>query len=215
MASSDVIDVKDTNTTITFLELITDIIDEFEPEVCLTHEIFWRQLPRVIEESYQLPEALEQEWETFKILLKRMEHYYQNHKEQCYKISLSDALSQLKKVMANGFKTSFSAKLQQTLTTWYENCKDILKDLEDLSALSRPTTHTSTSTTIAPTQEDHADASGEKKSRKRKIANLEDAFSDLADADELETSNYPIGNTSYYISQRRDGELSHRILMDK
>lgn len=209
------VEVEDTNTLTTFLELILDIIEIFEPQLCLSQEIFWMKLPRVIEETYEIPENLDQEWNTLKILFKRLEHYFQTHTNNCYQISLSHVLKQLKTVMVSGFKTCFSAKLQQELLAWCENCKDALMAMEGLSSSSHPTTRTSMSTTTVLTQEDHVDVTGEKKSRKRKITNLEDAFSDLVDAEELETSTYPIGNVSYYISQRKDDALSHRILTEK
>lgn len=215
MADVEYSDIEENSSTVTFLELILDLIEIFEPELCLTQEIFWRQLPRTIEEMLQVPQEVEQEWETIKILFKRLENYFQTHKDNCFQNSLTSVMNQLKKVMVSGFKMCFSAKLQSLLITWYENSKDTLKGMEDLFSSLPNTTHTSTSTTIAPILEDPVDVTGEKKSRKRKTVNLEDAFLDLVDAEELETSTYPTGNVSYYISQRKDGELSHRILMDK
>ena len=150
----------------------------------------------MIEEKIEIPENIEQEWETIKILFKRMEHYFQTHNEISSQESLQNVLIQLKKVMVSGFKMLFSAALQEMLVTWYENYKDTLTAMEDLLCSSRLTTHTSTSTTIVPTQEDHVDVIGEKKSRKRKNISLEDAFSDLVDAEELETSTYPTGSVS-------------------
>ena len=148
MADSIIVaeEVTTDNSSISFLELILDIIDIFEPALCLTQSIFWRQLPRVIEEKIEIPENIEQEWETIKILFKRMEHYFQTHNEISSQESLQNVLIQLKKVMVSGFKMLFSAALQEMLVTWYENCKDTLTAMEDLLCSSRLTTHTSTST---------------------------------------------------------------------
>lgn len=187
-------DSDDNSSNITFADLVNNIIEIFEPELCLTQEKFWRHLPRVIEEAIQIPDYLDEEWESIKILFKRMENFFQTHNEKYLGQSLHLVLTPLKKAMVSGFKMLFSQKLQEMLTNWYENCKDTLKAMEDLCVLSPLTTHTFTSTTIAPTQADHVDATLKRKSKKRKLINLEDAFADLADPEELETSTYPTGN---------------------
>lgn len=212
MASSD---IECEDLICTTLELIHDTIAIFEPELCLTQENFWKQLPRTIDEVIQIPPELEAEWDCLKMFYKRLANYFQNHKENSYLPSLIDVLQPLKTVMGAGFKMSFSAKLRDMLKNWFAKSKDMLGAMDGLSSSLHPTTRTSTSTTTVLTQEDHVDAFGEKKQRKRKIVNLEDAFSDLVDDDELEISNYPTGSVSSYISQRKGDELQHRILTDK
>lgn len=213
MASADVI--LEEEYRFTAEDIVLDLVTLFEPEICLTTTKFWMQLPRTIDEVIQIPQDLESEWECLKMFFKRLANYFQTHKENSYSPSLKNVLMPLKKAMACGFKTLYSAQLRDMLKNWSVKSKDMLAAMEGLSCLSLPTTPTFTSTTTVLTQEDHADACGERKSKKRKNMSLEDAFSDLVDEEELEACNYPTGSVSSYISQRKDGVQSHRILTEK
>ena len=213
MASSDI--VFEDEDRYSAEDIISDLITLFEPEICLTTTKFWIQLPRTIDEVIQVPQDLESEWECLKIFFKRLANYFLSHKENSYQPSLKNVMLPLKRVMESGFKTLYSAQLREMLKNWFVKSKDMLAAMEGLSCSSLHMTPTSMSTTTAHTPEDPADVSGEKRSKKRKLLTLDDAFLDLVDGDELESSNYPIGTVSSYISQRKGDAQSHRILTEK
>ena len=206
---------SDAINSVTFSELLEDIISIHEQTICLQIPRYWMELPRIIEEKIEMTEPYLEEWENLKILFKKMENYFQSHKDNSFETSLKNLFPRLRKAMGSGFKMLFSAELQEGLTNWLTISTPILEDMEDLSVSLLPTTPMSTSTTTARMQDNHVDAIGEKRSRKRKATSLEDAFDALVDEDELESSQYPTGNVSSYISLRKGDGLSHRILMEK
>lgn len=199
-----------------FIDLISAIYDLFEEphQQCMSQKIFWNHLVQAIEECQVMDEKLEEDFEQLKTSLKRMANYLNLKVKQNCRQSFTDSMILVKEAKASYYKTSYSVELKNELL----KCLTILLPTwivsHETCCLSPATIPTSTSSTTAATPGTAVDATGEKKSAKRKILNFED---DCTDSDEevSKNSHLPTGLISSYISVQKDGNSKQRILTER
>lgn len=199
-----------------FIDLISTIYDLFEEphQRCMSQKLFWNHLVQAIEECHVMEEKLEEDFELLKTSLKRMANYLNLKVKQNCPQSFTDSMILVKEAKASYYKTSYSVELKNEL----KKCLTILLPTwivsHETCCLSPATIPISTSSTTVATPAIAADATGEKKSAKRKILNFED---DCTDSDEevSKNSHLPTGLISSYISVQKDGNSKQRILTER
>lgn len=199
-----------------FIDIISLVYDLFEEphQQCMSQKLFWNHLIQAVEECQVMEEKLEEDFELLKTSLKRMANYLNLKVKQNCRQSFTDSMILVKEAKASYYKTSYSVELKNELKKCLTTLLPTWIVSHETCCLSPATTPTSTSSTIAAMPETAADATGGKKSTKRKTLSFEE---DCTDSDEevSKNSHLPTGLISSYISVQKDGNSKQRILTER